>query len=182
MPAHYGVAMRTLAEIAALSAEVGRLLRARWWLLGTWFCLGWAGHQACLFASALLGSQHAVLANLAFVIGVVVRLAALVLMIHSLEPSLRFPRRGAPTAPTAITIPAPVYAHETALEATALAVGPFLAVYAVWGLIDDEVRALFVSNYTPCSGSTRRSGRSAWIASDCPSTSASPSPAGWPNG
>lgn len=139
--------VRTLAEIRALLAEVGRLLRSRWWLLAFWYCLGWAGHQLGLFGSALLARDHDVLANLIFVVGVVVRLGALVLMVHSLEPVLRFPRRGAPTVATRPRIPDLVFTRESALEATALAIGPFLAVYAVWGFVEDEVRDLFFTNY-----------------------------------
>ena len=36
--------------------------------------------------------------------------------------------------------------EETALDVAALAIGPFLAVYALWGLVDDEVYALFAAN------------------------------------
>ncbi|MBA8794533.1 hypothetical protein FHX74_002152 [Friedmanniella endophytica] len=147
--------MQTLRTARGLLADVVRLLRARWGLLIGWYCLGWAVHQGCLFLSALLGVDHAVLANLVFVVGVVARLLSLVLMIQALEPALGFaalrparePVDGA-DPPTGLRIPASVFERHGPWQTAALAIGPFLAVYAVWGFVEDEVRDLFVANYT----------------------------------
>lgn len=136
--------VRTLGEVVTLAATAARLTRTRLPALVACFCFGWAGHELGLFFSALLGADHAVLANLTFVLAVVVKLASLVLMVHVLRPGLRLattaPRPGQP-------VPDQVYAEERTLDVLTLAVGPFLAVYAVWGFIDDEVSALFRSNY-----------------------------------
>ncbi len=106
------------------------------------------------------------LANLIFVVGVVVRLGALVLMVHCLEPVLRFPRRGARRGhPTGD--PRLVFTRESALEATALAIGPFLAVYAVWGFVEDEVRELFFTNYLVLGAVPGRAGRSTSTSAGC---------------
>ena len=132
---------RTLTEVARLAADTARLVRSRGVLLATWACLGWALHQAGLFASALLGVRHGVAANLVFVLAVVAELVTLVLMVHTVRPaSVRVPADpGGEVARLA--------QPERTLDVVTLAVGPFLAVYAVWGFLDDEVSALFRSNY-----------------------------------
>ncbi|WP_091179114.1 hypothetical protein [Microlunatus flavus] len=143
----------TLTEVAGLAAGTLRLLRRRGPVLVGWFCLGWAIHRAGLFVSALLGVDHAVLANLVFVLAVVAELVALVVMVHSVRPELDVPETsdddaGAPTpvGPAGL-LPPSLLAQERTLDVVTLAVGPFLAVYAVWGFLDDEVSALFQSNY-----------------------------------
>lgn len=136
-----------MSEVVTLGSTAVGLIRRRGWLLGLWFCLGWTGHELGLFISALLGAEHAVVANLVFVIAVIIKLASLVLMVHVLRPALRLAtsRPGATAATSAV--PAQVYARERTLDVVTSAVGPFLAVYAVWGFVDDDVQALFVSNY-----------------------------------
>lgn len=147
----------TMAEVATLAQATVRLVRRRFWLLLACFCFGWTGHEIGLFVSALLGSTHAVLANLIFVLAVVVKLASLVLMVHVLRPALELSSRD-PAAPPADpgaatlvpgvpTVPDEVFVRQRPLDVLALGLGPFLAVYAVWGFIDDEVGALFRTNY-----------------------------------
>ncbi len=140
----------TVTEVAVLSGAAWRLVRERGWLLVTWFCLGWAVHQLGLFGSALLGVEHAVAANTLFVVAIVAKLVSLVLMVQAVSPRLRLPgRASADPATTAAysPVPAALFAPERTIDVLLLAVGPFLAVYAVWGFIDDEVSALFRSNY-----------------------------------
>jgi hypothetical protein len=149
----------TMVEVATLAQSAVRLVRSRFWLLLACYCFGWTGHALGLFVSALLGANHGVLANLIFVIAVVVRLASLVLMVHVLRPALRLasqrptgqtPTTQTPTTPTSAihpAVPEQVFTAERPLDVLALALGPFLAVYAVWGFIDEEVNALFRSNY-----------------------------------
>ncbi len=133
-----------MREVVTLADSAFQLIRRRGWLLCLWFCLGWTGHEIGLFVSALLGADHAVIANLVFVLAVIIKLASLVLMVHVLRPALRL----ATISPGAAgAVPGQVYAQERTLDVVTSAVGPFLAVYAVWGFVDDEVQALFVSNY-----------------------------------
>lgn len=138
-----------LLELWSLVRTTGRLWRRTWWQTGAWFCLGWAVHTLGLLASARLGAAHGALALVAFVVGVVATLVALVLMIHAVEPHLRT-AAGPPSDPGALSaahVPGQVFARERAVDVVASAVGPFLAVYAVWGFVDDQVRALFATNY-----------------------------------
>ena len=135
---------QTLAEVAGLAADALRLARQHGTTLVGWFCAGWAVNQGGLFASALLGVRHEVLANLVFVLAVVAQLVALVLMVAAVRPPITAPADDSAHGPP---VPAALLAHERTLDVVTLAVGPFLAVYAVWGFIDDEVAALFRSNY-----------------------------------
>lgn len=139
------------SALGRLALATGRLWRAHGLAMASWFCAGFVLHTLGLQVSAQLGARHAVWAMLAFVVGVVATLVALVLMIHSVEPGLRTPFRIARTDPAGggrLRIPRLVFVREPRLDLVATAVGPFLAVYAVWGFVNDEVRELFTSNYT----------------------------------
>jgi len=143
------VARSTVDELLDLVTDAARLWRRHVWAMGAWFSLGVVGQAAGLVASAELGASSPTLATVAFVLGVVATLVALVLMIHTVEPSLRTPAALDPD-PAGLTehrIPARVLVREGRLEVVAAAVGPLLAVYAVWGFVDDEVRALYATNY-----------------------------------
>lgn len=145
---------QTLTEVGVLAQDAVRLLRRHGAALVGWFCLGWATHEVGLFVSALLGVRHAFLANLVFVLAVVAELVALVLMVNTVRPGLSG-RRGTADREAADdsadtgteTLPSGLLAPGRTLDVVTLAVGPFLAVYAVWGFLDDEVAALFRSNY-----------------------------------
>jgi hypothetical protein len=84
------------------------------------------------YVSVLLGGEHNVLATVVFVLGLIGAVAALVLMIDGAAPHRLDP-----------VVPSPVGSR---LDVLALTVGPFLAVYAVWGLVEDEISNLFVVN------------------------------------
>ncbi|HEY5822699.1 MAG TPA: hypothetical protein VIT20_12025 [Propionibacteriaceae bacterium] len=139
-----------LTELGRLSARVWQLWTGNIWRMGAWFCAGFAVHALGLLASAQLGARYGTLAMIAFIIGVVATLVALVMMIHSLEPALRSPQTVdlAQPTPGALRIPSQVFAREAAVDVVASAVGPFLAVYALWGFVDDQISDLFLSNYT----------------------------------
>lgn len=144
-----GASTAALLELWTLVRATARLWRRTFWVAGAWFCLGSAVHTLGLLASARLGAEHGALALVAFVVGVVATLVALVLMIHSMEPHLRTASTAPPAADalTGLRVPGQVFVRERAVVVVASAVGPFLAVYAVWGFVDDQVRELFQSNY-----------------------------------
>ncbi|MFW6597240.1 hypothetical protein ACQBAU_05060 [Propionibacteriaceae bacterium Y2011] len=144
--------MRTIREVLLLTAATGRL-----WLRGlgplvAWFCVGWALRQLGTYGSAALGGTRPWLSILVFVVGVVCYVISLVLMINSLEPRLavlpRVERRQAAGATPAglLVVPDSVFELSSARTVLVTAIGPFLAVYALWGLVDDEVRELFTVN------------------------------------
>jgi hypothetical protein len=65
-------------------------------------------------------------------------------MLHSARNELRSPRllAGRPRP----GVPSTVFDTETPLRTLGLALGPFLAVYSLWGMVDERVHALFRVN------------------------------------
>ncbi len=89
------------------------------------FATAFGLHLLGLNLSVRLGPDHQILATVVFVLAVLAEVGALVIMLWLCRPAGD---------------------EETALDVAALAIGPFLAVYALWGLVDDEVYALFAAN------------------------------------
>ncbi len=117
--------MRTAAEGIRLCADAAGLWWPRLPQLISVYAFGFALHLLGLRLSVLLGPGQPVLGTLVFVLAVLAQVGALVLMLWLCRPADD---------------------HERALDVAALAIGPFLAVYALWGLVDDEVYALFTAN------------------------------------
>lgn len=131
-----------------LLGETLSLWRRFFLQMGTWFCLGFAVHHLGVQLSAVLSFRQGLLSTLVFVAGLLGFLIALILMIHVLGQGLRTPRRVQPDADAAgtLTIPHRVFETERRLDVVTSALGPFLAVYAVWGFVDEEVEELFFAN------------------------------------
>lgn len=143
--------MRTLEELLLLASESLNLWLRGFQRLGFWYCLGWIVHILCVVGSVLLGPVSQILATVVFVVGVLALVTSLVLMIHALEPRLHAPAAvsldGENDLKTAsVTIPRLVFQAQQRVPVVAAAIGPFLAVYAVWGLIDEQVELLFSYN------------------------------------
>ena len=141
--------MQTLTEIVGLARDAGRL----WWrylpLLVTWFAAGWIAQRGALQLSIIVGGRQQGLALLIFIAGVLAGVASLVIMIHALEPGLPMLSRlrgGGFGLPERLRPPRSLLAVSPRGATVALALGPFLAVYAVWGLVDAQVRELYVAN------------------------------------
>jgi hypothetical protein len=117
--------MRAAIEgISLVSAAAGL-----WWRrlsqLVFVFAMAFGLHLLGLNLSVRLGPDHQIAATVVFVLAVLAQVGALVIMLWLCRPAGD---------------------EETALDVAALAIGPFLAVYALWGLVDDEVYALFAAN------------------------------------
>lgn len=117
--------MRAATEGIRLLSDAAALWWTRLLPLITAYVVGFALHLLGLRLSVALGPGHQVLATLVFVLAVLAQVGALVLMLWLCRPPGD---------------------RESALDVAALAIGPFLAVYALWGLVDDEVYALFAAN------------------------------------
>lgn len=117
--------MRATTEGIRLVVDAASLWWHRLLPLVTVFVFGEALHLLGLTLSVRIGSSQPVLATAVFVLAVLVRVGALVVMLWLCRPPDD---------------------HETVLDVAAAAIGPFLAVYAVWGLVDDEVYELFAAN------------------------------------
>ena len=89
------------------------------------FAMAFGLHLLGLNLSVRLGPDHQIAATVVFVLAVLAQVGALVIMLWLCRPAGD---------------------EETALDVAALAIGPFLAVSALWGLVDDEVYALFAAN------------------------------------
>ncbi len=110
--------------------------------MGFWFCLGYAGHTLGGVASSSLGSAHPVLATLVFVLGVLAQVLALILMINACGDLLRVRGDGSP----ADQLPSAVRTPPRAATVVATTLGPFLGVWALWGLVEDQVRQIYFIN------------------------------------
>ncbi len=122
--------MGTVVEVLRLAADAGRLWVAVFTRMGCWFLAGFSVSLLANYASVLLGGVSTIAATVVFVLGLVGLVAALVLTIDA---------AGRPSTSSGLR-------DEYRLDLLARTVGPFLAVYAVWGLVEDEVSELFVVN------------------------------------
>lgn len=131
--------MGVVAEIAGLVQGAGRLWLRRFPVIGAWFCLGWAGREIGLQAAVLFGA-NLVPAMICFVASMLVWVICLVMMVHALAGDLISFQRAAddPSVPRIQRL-----SRRTVLLE---AVIPFLAVYAVWGLTEDQIQRAFDSN------------------------------------
>ena len=136
--------MRTLGELLALVTDAGAIWRRRFAIMGFWFCVGFAVHTAGTVGSSVLGSAHAVLATITFVVGVIGVVLALILMIDACGDLLqtRQPAAGSSTS----GLPPTVLASRPRLEVIGATIGPFLGVYALWGLVEEQVRDIYFVN------------------------------------
>lgn len=136
--------MRTAIEFWSLTRDTLGLWSRAFTRLGFWFCAGYLIQSAGLWAAVAIGPKHQVLSNLAFIAGEVGYVAALILMLYSARSELRSPRLLATGHRPGV--PPTVFGNESALTTLLLAIGPFLAVYSLWGMVDERVRALFRVN------------------------------------
>lgn len=139
--------MRTvLADVLSLASETFSLWRRNFLPLGMWFCIGFGLHQLGVQLSARIGAHSQVLATLSFIFGVLAWLVALILMTAVLKPALVSPGRVADISGIGTRVPESIFRPERPLDVLILTVGPFLAVYSVWGFVQDEVSDLFFAN------------------------------------
>ncbi|WP_425310118.1 hypothetical protein AADG42_15710 [Ammonicoccus fulvus] len=141
--------MKLVGELWALGRETVRLWWRRLPVLGSWFLIGWIGLTTGTHLSVWLGGNHRTLATLAFVGGVMIQVVATIAMVHALWRDLRSPRNFARLnhrADELHAIPDSVFRRASLSKTLLLSIGPFLAVYAVWSLIDGWVADLTIWN------------------------------------
>lgn len=137
---------------ARLLADLARSTLTTWWrwlpLMGAWFLVGWSIRQLATQASVLLGGEHRGWAIVVFAIGVTCQVLATVGMTWMLKPTLRSPRLavGADGHSTRAGVPDAVVRRESVTHVFLLSIGPFLAAYAVWNVIDTWVGDLYLAN------------------------------------
>lgn len=126
-------------EFAGLVRETGRLWARRLPLIGAWLCLGWVGRELLLQVAVMFGSRL-LPALLCLVLGMLVWVVCIVMMLHTLTDDLVCLDRvdADPSVPPVSRL--------SRRHVMMQAVVAFLAVYAVWGLTDQYVRAAFSAN------------------------------------
>lgn len=102
----------------------------------TWACLGYAGNLLGQHLSTQLAANR-LAATLAFIAGIMWWLGCTVLMVHSLEPGLPGLNRSANPD---------LLASQTRIQVLSSGLGPFVAVFSLWGLVEDQYRKLFEAN------------------------------------
>ncbi|TRY18319.1 hypothetical protein FOJ82_09835 [Tessaracoccus rhinocerotis] len=115
--------------------------------IGTWLLLGWLLYSVCLLSSALVGTRWAPLGAILFVVGVTFNVLGVVFAIHELKPGIRSIRQIRERGRGELEhVPEPVFSDERRVDVAVLTIGPVLAVYAVWGVIDGMIRDGFLWN------------------------------------
>lgn len=139
--------MSLIREFLALARRTLGLWARNLPRIGTWLLLGWLLYSVCLLTSALIGSRWAPLGAIIFVVGVTFNVLGVVFAIHELKPGLSSIRLIRERGPGQLEhVPEPVFADERRVDVAVLTIGPVLAVYAVWGLVDSMIRDGFLWN------------------------------------
>lgn len=125
-------------EIPALA---GRMLWRHWPPLLFWFFTMRLGYDLMREASLWLAERSVLLSYAAVALMIVVQLAATIAMFLSLRPSMSSLRVGGTSAATAALPARNDWSH-----ALSIALLPFFAYYATWGLLDG-IRRDFYLNY-----------------------------------
>lgn len=136
--------MRTAREFLLLTGETLALWVRGFPRLGFWFCVGYLIRTAGMWASLAIGPSNRLLSTLAFITGEVGFIAGLLLMLHSARRELWCPRRL--TLDQRAGVPSTVFDRDSATTTLLLALGPFLAVYSVWGMVDERIADAFAGN------------------------------------
>jgi hypothetical protein len=149
--------MRTWAEVTALVRATGRL----WWRflpqLLLWFWVGYAVHRLSLQTAAGFGANAKVTGNIFVGLALIATAGGTILMIHALGPGLlefrarlrrfrRTPPHSVGERAAVPPIPTDVAAWRSGLDTLSVTIGPFLAIYSVWGMVEGEIRDLVVAN------------------------------------
>lgn len=124
-------------EIPLLSA---RLLWRHWPALAFWFFAQRVCYDLLMQLSVKLGERSVLLSFAVLSVLIVTQLAGTILMFQSLRPSLPMLAGGATTPDTAAV-------RKQWITALAIAMLPFFAYYAGWGLLED-LRRNFRTHYT----------------------------------
>lgn len=133
--------MQTLDEFAWLVRNAVGLWRRHLPVLVAWLAGGWAVREICFHVAVLLGPNR-VAAMVCFALGMVVWVVSIIGMLYTVtRRPLAFDELAASTG-------APPIAPRRWRDVMVDAVVPFLAIYAVWGLTEEQVQRAFTANLT----------------------------------
>lgn len=135
--------MRLLRELGLLGSETITVWLHAFTRMTFWCALGLVSSSTGLFISAALGGTSELWSMLVFIVGVLGMAVCSIMMLYSAHDVLQSPRQLRRTPRTGV--PETVFTQNS--SATLLnAVGPFLVVYSLWGLVEDEIQQLFSVN------------------------------------
>ncbi|GAA4715117.1 hypothetical protein [Phytohabitans rumicis] len=132
-PRRYRTLSAAVVETGAVLATALRLLWRHWPALFALYFAGAAAREFILIGAVRASKLNGVLGALVVILGPVATLVALVLMLRVIRPSL--PWLAAATAPDATDPARP----KTLMDHLASALVPFLAVYASWGYLEEDI-------------------------------------------
>lgn len=118
-------------------------------VLGIALGMGWIVYTLGLVGSATLGTTADPLPSIVFALGVCGSVVGMIMAIASLNPGMQAPGLLA-RQPEVLTedspVPREVFKKERPVEIALATIGPVMAVYAVWALLDDMIRDGLVWN------------------------------------
>jgi hypothetical protein len=139
-------------ETGAVLGTSLRLLVRHWPVLFALFFAGAAGREFAVIGAVQVSKINGVLGLLVVILGPIATLAALVLMLHALRPSLPWLAVATANAdPAGAADGEAPPRRKTLLDHLGSALVPFLAVYASWGYLQEDIvdylGAVFVDTY-----------------------------------
>lgn len=135
--------MSLLQELATLTRRGASVWLHHFPQLTVILGLGWILHTACIMLSATLGTTLDPLPSILFALGVCAQVVSVILAIASLKPSMLSPvalEQRREELPEELPLPTTVFSDEKPVDIAIAVIGPVLAIYAVWQLIDNMIR------------------------------------------
>ncbi len=135
--------MPLLRELLRLSRATVHMWLRFFPVLGIALGIGWIIYTLGLVGSATLGTTADPLPSIVFALGVCGSVVGMIMAIAALKPGMQAP--GLLVArPEALTddgpVPREVFKQERPVEIALTTIGPVMAVYAVWALLDQMIR------------------------------------------
>jgi hypothetical protein len=139
-PRRYRTFTSAIVETGAVLWSAGRLMWRHWPVLFALYFAGAAARAFILPGAVQASKAHAALGMMVVILGPIATLSALILMLRVMRPSLPWLAAATADAPASETLEgAAARRSSTLLDHIASALVPFLAVYASWGYLRQDV-------------------------------------------
>jgi hypothetical protein len=138
-PRRYRTFTSAVVETGAVLAMAVRLLWRHWPVLFALYFAGAAARQFILIGAVQASKAHAALGMMVVILRPIATLSALVLMLRVTRPSLPWLAAATADPPASDTLEGAAPRRSTLLDHIASALVPFLAVYASWGYLTQDV-------------------------------------------
>ncbi|MFC0526899.1 hypothetical protein [Phytohabitans kaempferiae] len=138
-PRRYRTFTSAVVETGAVLAMAVRLLWRHWPVLFALYFAGAAARAFILIGAVQASKVHAALGMMVVILGPIATLSALVLMLRVMRPSLPWLAVATADPPDSDTLEGAAPRRSTLLDHIASALVPFLAVYASWGYLTQDI-------------------------------------------